>query len=38
MFKIPMLAGDFAGKDVLERVGRELFGDLRIRGLKVMSY
>jgi len=29
MFKIPMLAGDLAGKEALDRVGRELFGDLR---------
>jgi arsenite-transporting ATPase len=29
MFKIPMLAGDLAGKEALDRVGRELFGVLR---------
>jgi arsenite-transporting ATPase len=29
MFKIPMLAGDLAGKEALDRVGRELFGDIR---------
>lgn len=29
MFKVPMLDGELAGKDALERVGRELFGDGR---------
>lgn len=30
MFRIPMLGGDLAGRDALEAVGRELFGDGRI--------
>ena len=37
MFKVPMLAGDLSGKDALERVGRELFADFRIRGEKMVS-
>jgi len=37
MFKVPMLGGDLSGKDALETVGRELFGDVRIRGVKLLS-
>ena len=34
MFKVPMLDGDLAGKEALDRVGRQLFGDLRIQDVK----
>jgi arsenite-transporting ATPase len=37
MFKVPMRKGDLSGKDALESVGRELFGDFRIRDIKVLS-
>jgi hypothetical protein len=37
MFKVPMLDGDLAGKEALGRVGRELFGDSRIRDVKMIS-
>ena len=37
MFKVPMLGGDLAGKDALERVGRELFGEPRIRPTRRLS-
>ncbi|HBO70649.1 MAG TPA: hypothetical protein DD658_11260, partial [Deltaproteobacteria bacterium] len=30
MFQVPMLDGDLSGKDALDRVGLELFGDSRI--------
>lgn len=36
MFKVPMLGGDLFGKDALERVARELFGDLPIRDVKML--
>ncbi|MBP2675300.1 MAG: arsA, partial [Deltaproteobacteria bacterium] len=34
MFKVPMLEGDLAGKEALDRVGRELFGDSRVPGFR----
>jgi hypothetical protein len=37
IFRVPMLGGDFAGKEALDRMGRELFGDLRIRHVKMVS-
>jgi arsenite-transporting ATPase len=37
MFKVPMLDGDLAGKEALDRVGRQLFGDLRIQDVKMDS-
>jgi len=30
MFRVPMLDGDLAGKEALDRVGRELFGDSKV--------
>ena len=37
MFKVPMLAGDISGRGALEAVGRELFGDFRIREAGMLS-
>jgi arsenite-transporting ATPase len=37
MFKVPMLDGDLAGREALDRVGRELFGDSRIRDVRLFS-
>jgi len=36
-FKVPMLDGDLSGKAALERVGRELLGDIRICDVKRLS-
>jgi anion-transporting ArsA/GET3 family ATPase len=37
MFKVPMLDGDLAGKDALDRVGRKLFGDFRVKNVRMVS-